>query len=162
MQAVYKCVTIVDNRTETTAAGRRKKVKTFSKLLLILLAACMALSLCACGDTSAGDTQPPTGTEEPTPTGKPVDDGKVTYTVTVTDENGDPVVGAVVQLCEGSTCKPAATDADGKAMYRTAEADYKVSVTQAPEGYAADETEYHFEEGSYELTITLKAEPQGT
>lgn len=131
-------------------------MKTLSKLLLLMLSVCMVFSLCACGEAPAGDTEPPASDEDPTSTDAPADDGKVTYTVTVTDENGDPVVGAVVQLCEGSTCKPAATDADGKAVYRTAEADYKVSVTQAPEGYAADETEYRFEEGSYELTIVLK------
>ena len=37
------------------------------------------------------------------------------------------------------------------------EADYKVSFLMVPEGYAADSEEYHFGNGEYEMTLTLKA-----
>lgn len=134
-------------------------MKTLSKLLVFLLCVGMVFALCACTEEPAGTEDNTTAsTQQPTdaPTEAPTDDGKVTYTVKVTDENGAAVAGVVVQLCK-DTCIPGFTGEDGIAQFKTVEDDYKVSVTQAPEGYAADATEYHFEEGSYELTIVLKA-----
>lgn len=132
------------------------KIKSVFALLLAL---CMVFALCACGGNSdetngtTGATKAP-GKETTAPT---VDDGKVTYTVKVVDEQGKGVVGAMVQLCL-ETCLPAMTNLQGVATYRVDEADYKVSFVQMPAGYTAEETEYHFAEGAYELTITLNAE----
>ena len=134
-------------------------MKIMSKLLAFLLCACMVFTLCACTEEPAGtennETQP-TQISTEAPTEAPTDDGKVTYTVKVTDESGFAVAGVVVQLCKDS-CIPSFTGEDGTCQFRVVEDDYKVSVTQAPEGYAADATEYHFDAGSYELTIVLKA-----
>lgn len=133
------------------------KIKSIFALILAL---CMVFALCACGgnsdanqETTGGATQAPNN-ETTAPT---VDDGKVTYTVKVVDESGKGIVGAMVQLCK-ETCLPAMTNMQGVATYRVDEADYKVSFVQMPAGYTAEATEYHFAEGSYELTITLKAE----
>ena len=129
------------------------------KIFALLLALCMVFALCACGGNSdannetTGATKAP-GNETTAPT---VDDGKVTYTVKVVDEQGKGVVGAMVQLCL-ETCLPAMTNMQGVATYRVNEADYKVSFVQMPAGYTTEEAEFHFAEGSYELTITLKAE----
>ena len=127
-------------------------------IFALMLALCMVFALCACGgnagdgkESTTGSTAGTTETTEAT-----VDDGKVTYTVKVVDEGGNAVSGAMVQLCL-EACVPALTDANGVATYNLAEADYKVSFVQMPEGYTADATEYHFAEGTYELTITLKA-----
>lgn len=142
-------------------------MKNLKRLIAALLMLCMALSLCACGgdaepETTAAPTEAeatevvqPTEAEE---TEAPVDDGTVTYTVTVQDEEGNPVVGAMVQICL-DTCYPSVTDADGIAKYAVAEADYKVSFLSVPAGYEyADETtEWYFADGSTEITITLKA-----
>lgn len=136
-------------------------MKNVSKLLVFLLAVCMVFTLCACTQDGADndDTTPSETETKPTESQQPSEteaDGKVTYTVTVQDESGKAVAGAVVQLCK-DTCIPSVTDENGSAQFKVTEDDYKVSVTQAPKGFAADATEYHFEEGSYELTIILKA-----
>ena len=124
---------------------------------VLILALAMVLCLCACGgneDNKGNETTAGT-TEATTEATEKKDDGKVTYTVKVVDEEGNPVAGAMVQLCLES-CMPGKTDDKGVATYHTAEADYKVSFMTMPAGYTAEETEYHFADGSYELTITLK------
>ncbi len=98
--------------------------------------------------------------DEETTTAEP-NDGKVVYTVTVVDNNGDPIEGVRVQLCVGGTCMPMpkATDANGVATSRRMDPqDYEVSVTKA-DGYQFDtNTKYHFEAGSTSMEITLIAE----
>jgi len=83
----------------------------------------------------------------------------VNYTVTVVDEEGNPIVGALVQLCNES-CFPSATGDDGVAKFALDEANYKVSFLTLPAGYtySGEEQEFYFEAGSVELTITLKPE----
>lgn len=128
-------------------------------ILLLILALCMVLTLCACGKPASNgsdETPAPSSTNETTEETTEADDGKVTYTVTVVDEAGNPIVGAFVQLCL-EACIPGATDAEGKATYNVEEADYKVSFVSMPAGYTSDVNEFHFEEGKYEMTITLKA-----
>ena len=102
-------------------------------MMILALVLCLALTLLACGkkkETPSATTEAPvpTTTEAPIPTTtvKP-DDGKVTYTVTVKDENGNPIVGAVVQLCKDVNCNPSVTGADGVATYSLVEDTYKVS-----------------------------------
>ena len=118
------------------------KIKNIMSLILAL---CLVLGLCACG-----------GSEEAT---EAVDDGTVTYRVKVQDEAGSPIVGAMVQICL-DTCLPGMTNEEGVAEYQVAEADYKVSFLALPEGYTytTEETEFYFDAGSTEMTITLKAE----
>ncbi|MGN0998983.1 MAG: hypothetical protein ACI4PO_05475 [Faecousia sp.] len=138
-----------------------KKQTIFGILALI---AC--LCLCACGGetptgtTAATDPNPtvtaPTQTEGTT---APTEDGKILYRVAVVDQDGNPVSGAMVQLCL-DTCLPGATNASGVAEFKVTEADYKVSLMMMPAGYtyATEEQEFHFAAGTTELTITLKAE----
>lgn len=90
-------------------------------------------------------------------------DGKANYTVIVTDEAGNPIPGAMVQLCLES-CMPGVTNAQGVASYpNMAVADYKVSFMDVPAGYVlpvnsdGERTNYYFEEDSYEMTLVLKA-----
>ncbi len=126
------------------------------RFVVLVLTLCFALSLCACGGNnnetaSTGDTQ-----ESTQQTTESTDDGTVTYTVKVVDEGGNAVVGAMVQICSDK-CLPGITDAEGVAKFVVAEDEYKASVLSA-EGYAVDTTEnYYFDDGSYELTITLQA-----
>lgn len=124
-------------------------------LLAIVLMFAFLLTLAACGETETPAGTTTTGAVEETT--EPVDDGKVTYTVKVVDEGGNPVAQAAVQLCKDS-CLPGMTDAEGVATFRVLEdAGYKVSFMVMPTGYEAEETEFYFEDGSYEMTITLKA-----
>lgn len=137
-------------------------------LLLVVLSVCLMLCLCACGDDTTTDTNNSTTTQSdnvtttttttiPTTTTTTMAEGKVTYTVTVTDEAGNPISGAFVQLCLES-CLPYATNAQGVAVWANMdEADYKVSFINVPEGYTVDTNEFHFAEGTYEMTIVLKA-----
>ncbi len=141
-----------------------KRIKYLFAMAMVL---CLAFGLCACGES--GDAEPtkaatptatvaPTDKVEATPTETP--SGMVTYKVTVVDEGGNPIVGAMVQICKDA-CLPAVTNDSGVAEYTVADTDgYKVSFLSLPAGYTytTDETEFYFEEGSKELTITLKAE----
>lgn len=133
------------------------------KLILILcVLLCLSFALCACTETPAddnGESTAPSGsvsTEEST--GTTEGDGKVTYTVYVVDEGGKAVTGGMIQFCLDA-CMPCVLDANGVASMALEEADYKVSFTMLPAGYtlAGDETEFYFEDGAYEMTITLKA-----
>lgn len=138
--------------------------------LLCLLAVAM-LVICSC------DTNPTAGTSSETPsasieessesktessqesseatestTSKP---SKVTYVVTVVDDDGNPLSGATVQLCVGDLCKlPSPTNAEGVATFEYDAAEYTVKVTLS--GYSG-EASYTFPEGSSELTVVLSA-----
>ncbi len=81
----------------------------------------------------------------------------VTYTVTVKDQNGDPVVGARVQLCTGDLCKnPVKTNDSGVATFQLEEAVYQAKFTTLPEGYTGDTESYvDFPEGSNDLVLTV-------
>ena len=140
----------------------RAKIISVTVLLLAL-----AMVLCACGadnntptteaaEPSTAATAAPTQAATQAPT--EADDGKVTYTVTVVDEGGNPVAGALVQLCLDA-CIPSMTDDNGVAQYNVEPADYKVSFLQMPEGYeySTGEQEFYFADGAFEMTIVLKA-----
>ena len=65
------------------------------------------------------------------------------YRVIVYDLNGNPVEGAIIQLCDDVTCAFQPTDANGVAVFSVAEEKaYDVHVLMAPEGYAPDEGVY--------------------
>ena len=129
------------------------------------LLVCLMLTLCACGGEAAVETKPVeteapavVATEAPVQeTEAAIPDGMVQYKVTVVDEGGNPVVGAMVQLCKDS-CVPAVTDANGVATFNLPEDDYKASMLAMPVGYEyAGEADTFYFEGAFELTITLKA-----
>jgi len=136
------------------------------KLSLLALVLCLALSLCACGGSEAPATEAPAtqapATEAPATEAREAEpaipEGMVQYTITVVDEGGNPIAGAMVQMCKDS-CIPGMTDAEGVATFTMAEDDYKVSFLTMPAGFElVDETsEFYFDNGSTEMTITLKA-----
>lgn len=126
-------------------------------ILAAMLIFCMVLTLCACGNEPvSNDTNATTeASGATTETTEKVDDGKVNYKVTVVDQDGNPVAGAMVQMCL-ETCFPGLTNENGVAEFSLVEADYKVSFVSVPEGYTADAENYYFE-GATELTIVLNA-----
>lgn len=128
-----------------------------SRLAALLLALCLLLAACGGAQTPEG-TEPPVQTTA-APTEAPADDGKVTYTVTVVDASGAPIAGAMVQICLDA-CYPGVTDANGQAKFSVLEEDYKVSFLSLPAGYtySGEAQEFYFEDGSFELTVTLKAQ----
>ena len=135
------------------------------KMFAIILALVLCLSLSFFGCTQTPAEKPEEGsapsTEATIPTTEatePTDDGKETYTVKVVDENGNPVTGGMIQFCLDS-CIPCMLDAQGIATMNLVPANYKVSFTMMPSGYAlaGEATEFYFAEGSFEMTIVLKA-----
>ena len=140
------------------------------KLLVSLLAICTVTVFCACGGSNDNSAQTPDTQVQVEDTQiivpetqevatEVVEDGKVNYTVAVVDEAGNPIVGALVQLCNES-CFPSATGEDGVAKFSLPDADYKVSFLTLPAGYtySGEEQEFYFEDGAVDITITLKAE----
>ena len=130
-------------------------MKTVSRLAALVLALCMLL--CACGGQQTPETTETPVQTTAAPVEESVDDGKVTYTVTVVDEAGTPIAGAMVQICLDA-CYPGVTDANGQAKFSVLEEDYKVSFLSMPAGYtySGEEQEFYFD-GGFDLTITLKS-----
>ena len=137
-------------------------MNVMKNITVIALLLCLLLTLCACGGEAAVETKPveteaPVAVTEAPATEAAIPEGMAVYTVTVVDENGTPVVGAMVQLCKDS-CVPGVTNESGVATFTLPEDDYKASMLAMPAGHAyAGETEEFYFEGAFELTITLKA-----
>lgn len=137
------------------------------KLVTAILMLCMTFALCACGgntDDTEGNTDNDkqqesqmSESEEDSQTESENDD-KVTYKITVVDEGGNPVSGAMVQLCDDANCMPKITDANGVAEFSVEEYDgYIAKVASAPAGYELITEEYTSLDGATELTLTVKA-----
>lgn len=137
------------------------------KRILALLMAAMMLSglLCGCGNgddpaesTTPSTTQPSQQIILPSFTTKPQNDGKVTYTVTVLDQNNNPVPGVAIQFCSGENCKlPSNTDENGVLVQKYPAAEYYITLIELPAGYTAEETKFYFGEET-ELTVVIQAE----
>ena len=92
--------------------------KLLSLLLMLSLLSSAALFLTACGgDESQSSSQSESQSEQESESNsEKEDDGKVTYIVTVHDENGNGVQNVGVQICQGTVCfKAVPTNADGVA-----------------------------------------------
>ena len=131
-------------------------MKNLNKVLILVLSLCMVLAFAACGET-AEQTQPET-TQAVVETTLPVADENPVYTVKVVDNAGNPIAGAMVQICSDN-CYPGVTNAEGVATFSVVEDTYKVSFISIPEGYAltGDAPEIYYEEGARDITITLTA-----
>lgn len=141
-------------------------MKKIKYLILALVVASMCLGLCACGGSKEETNTPGTNQEQnqdvvdnnQEDVSDTTESGEA-YVVKVVDENGAPIAGAIVQLCKDA-CVPGATNAEGIAEFQLEEDEYKVSFLTLPAGYTYSGTEdtFYFEDGSKEMTITLKAE----
>lgn len=140
-------------------------------ILTVLLLLCMVLCLCACGNNETANndasTNPPATDPvatnpvetDPVETEPSIPEGQAQYTVTVVDEGGNAIVGAMVQICK-EDCFPGVTDAEGKAIFTRPETEgYKISFISVPAGYdyTTEETDFYYEGDSKEITIVLKA-----
>ena len=141
------------------------------KKIALMLAMLLALSclLMACDtpapdtDTTAAETEAPTETPTEAPAEAPTEapteapSTKVTYTVTVKDQNGNPVEGAAVQMCDDKGCKmPAATNAEGVVTFTYDPSNYHITIVECPEGYTCDpEQAFYFEGEATELTVEI-------
>ena len=88
-------------------------------------------------------------------------DTKVTYVVTVVDEGGKAVEGAVVSFTtKGGSPIPFPTDSEGKASYKTAK-EITAAVTAVPSGYEYAKLNQKIDfdkDGKATITLTKKAE----
>ena len=135
------------------------------KRLSILLAALLLLAclMSACTQAPEGPADTAADTAEDTvettadTTAETPPSGKITYTVTVVDQNGAPVAGVSIQMCTADSClMPAPTAEDGTVRFTLAPAAYHATVAICPEGYTAEAAaEYHFEGDATALTITV-------
>ena len=83
------------------------------------------------------------------------DEGK--YRVIVYDEEGNPVEGAFVQMCDEQSCSFQVTNQDGIAEFTPAEQKvYDVHLQAVPDGFAPDEGEYHTLETYSDVNIFLQ------
>ena len=138
-------------------------------LMLMMAIALLTAVLCGCGTSNGGtpaDSTPAATDMEPsappvsTPpaTTEPKDDGKVTYTVTVLDQNDNPVEGVSIQFCDEENCKmPVLTDANGTVTEKYKASEYHITLAELPAGYTSEETVFYFGD-STELTIVITAE----
>jgi hypothetical protein len=139
-------------------------MKISKRLLALLMGVSMLLCLAACGeaeDTSSAESATESSVAavessvaESSEESVPQQTAK--FAVTVVDQNGDPVSGAMVQICKDS-CMPAMTGEDGVASFNIEITDgYKLSVMTCPEGYTYEgEAEIYLEYGATEYTLTL-------
>ena len=136
------------------------------RFTVIMAAAVMLVCvLCACGNNNAGTNTETPNTQKPVPvvpsiqatTAPTADNSKTEYKVTVVDQNGSPVAGVVLQFCDDANCKmPVTTDANGVVTASYAPSEYHVTLTQLPDGYTSEATEFYFD-GETEMTIELTA-----
>lgn len=79
-----------------------------------------------------------------------------TYTVKVTDQNGDAVPGVMATFCTDTTCSMAEGDADGVLTFRGAPQAYHISLLGVPEGYSFDaDAQFYTEAEPGMTTITI-------
>ena len=107
-----------------------------------------------------------TGNSSTTESAKPGDendeDNPNLVTVTVLNQLGKPVSGAIVQICSGEICfsKPIQTGADGKGSREyTLNGEIlkaKIGSINGMDDFLASEEYVYFEEGSREITITIQ------
>lgn len=125
-------------------------MKALKILLIMVLGLAFLMFSCACGSTD--DT---VGIPSDTETKETV------YTVTIVDDDNQPVPGVLLQLCLES-CYPNKTDESGMAEFVSLPSgNYKVSLMSIPEGYdyATKEREWYFPDGESSLTIVLSKVP---
>lgn len=124
-------------------------MKKLSLFAVLLLALCLLMS-CTQAPAETPDT-PDTSAETADP------NAKITYTVTVLDQNGTPVAGVAVQMCTETSClMPSPTGADGTATFTLAPDSYHVTIAACPEGYSAVAgQEFNFAEGATSLTVEI-------
>ena len=124
------------------------------KILSLILVLVMMLSIVACGGK---DKTPDTNDDQQQGTA----DTKVSYVVTVVDEGGKAVEGAVVSFTtKGGSPIPFPTDSEGKASYKTAK-EITAAVTAVPSGYEYAKLNQKIDfdkDGKATITLTKKAE----
>ncbi len=80
------------------------------------------------------------------------------YRIYVSDIEGNLIEGAVVQLCDDSTCRVENTDQSGLAVFKVEQNEYTVHLLKQPKGYKKDNQEYKLPDEYSDLHIILEKE----
>lgn len=80
------------------------------------------------------------------------------YRIYVSDTDGNLIEGAMVQLCDDSTCRVENTDKNGLAVFKVKEAGYTVHILKQPKGYKTETKEYKMPAEYSDLHIILEKE----
>lgn len=132
--------------------------KILSLLLVLSLAFCMVFALNACGDPDDGKD----GGKDDGKDDGGNNDGKVTYTVYVKDDSGNPISGVTVAiLLDGQLNRgEAETDESGKVSFKLDEDNYSCEIVDAPLEYELIDDVVELKNGS--ATIELEKLPTYT
>ena len=86
-----------------------------------------------------------------------VENNNGAYRVIVSDQDGNPVKGVVVQFCSDVTCTMAKTDADGLASFDADEGQvYTIHILKAPEGFEKNNEEFRTLETYCDTKIVIQ------
>lgn len=143
-----------------------KKIISILLVLMMLLSASVCLFACdgnggegEQGGENEGEQNGENGGEQGGETGGNTEnDGKVTYTIYVVDNDGNAVVGAKLQICDSNGCSPIlkGTDEEGKVTASKEPSDFKAQIRTLPEGYTEIEAGvYHYFDANNTVTITV-------
>ena len=144
-------------------------MNNMKRLVAVMLVLTLALCLVACAQpqpTNPTENQPTTKpTTQPTtqPTTAPTDPKTPSHSVTVVDQDGNPVAGIYVQLCDDGNCYfPVQTNESGVAEFFLENLNGPAKVkTISLEGYEADTTGtdaegyIKFPDGSTSVTLKI-------
>ena len=78
------------------------------------------------------------------------------YRVHVTNADGDPVEGVMVQFCSDTACMMGNTDADGYVNYEVDEGTYTVHILMVPDGYEEVSEEFKTEDTFSDVCVVLQ------
>ena len=73
------------------------------------------------------------------------------------DADGQPVPGAMIQVCDDKTCMVLTTDENGAVEHAGAPYAYEIHVLKAPKGFAKCADTFVMPEAGGEMTIVLAA-----
>ena len=67
--------------------------------------------------------------------------GTADYVLKCVDQDGNPVAGVMLQVCDEATCQVFLSDENGQYAFTSAAYAWEVHILKAPEGYTADSTD---------------------
>ncbi|MDD3409437.1 MAG: redoxin domain-containing protein [Eubacteriales bacterium] len=79
------------------------------------------------------------------------------YTITFTDEQGQPIQNVMAQICDETTCTVLPSDENGVVRFEGESAAYDLHVLMVPSGYQRPEETFTLPENGGDLAVTLEA-----
>jgi hypothetical protein len=139
-------------------------MKNMKRLIAVMMVLTLALCFVACtepqqnpGASSSEKPAPSSTTSEPTSSStQKEEDPEPSHIVKVVDQDGNPVAGVYVQLCDNGSCyAPVVTNEEGIAEF------FKPGITGAmtkvmkADGYTFSNEYTNFAEGENTVTLTI-------